>query len=89
MKHWKVNVVVPLIASVSPLPESVPEFVHGPPAVQLVAPLEPQEMVDLLPATAGFGEIESDDVGVPVAGGAQVTEPLPISGFVPPAVSIA
>lgn len=61
--HWNVNVVAALSGSVRPLPESVPEFDQGPPAVQLVALFEPQESVDRPPEATGFGEAVSDAVG--------------------------
>lgn len=46
---------------VNPLPDSVPWFDHGPPAVQLTAPEELQVRVARLPETTGFGEAVSED----------------------------
>lgn len=38
--HRSVNVVSEVSGSVNPLPESVPELDHGPPAIQLFALVE-------------------------------------------------
>ncbi len=40
--HWKVKVVALVSASERPLPERLPELDQGPPAEQLVAPVELQ-----------------------------------------------
>ena len=58
--HWKVNVVLAERGSVRPLPERDPELDHGPPAVQLVAFVEPHESVDLPPGLTEDGLAESD-----------------------------
>ena len=44
--HWKVKVPLVVRGLVNPLPESVPELDHAPPAVQLVAPVELQVRVE-------------------------------------------
>lgn len=44
--HWNVKVVLVVRGFVRPLPESVPELVHGPPAVQDVAFVDDQVSVD-------------------------------------------
>jgi len=54
--HWKVYVASAVSGSVSPLPERVPELDHGPPAVQLVASLEPQVSVERPSYAIGLGE---------------------------------
>lgn len=61
--HWKVKVVSAVSGSVSPFPESVPWFDHGPPAVQLVALVEPQVSVERLFGLTDVGEAESEAVG--------------------------
>ena len=48
---------------VKPLPERVPEFVHGPPAVQLDALVEDQVIVGRPLYAVGFGAIERVAVG--------------------------
>lgn len=58
-----------------PLPESVPWFDHAPPAVQLVAFVELQVIVERAPYATEFGEIVSVAVGadgVGIAGGVGV-----------------
>lgn len=60
--HWNVNVVGPPIGFVRPLPESVPELVHGPPAVQEVAFVDDQVSVDCPFGATGFGEAVSEAV---------------------------
>ena len=65
MVHWKVKVVSAFRALVSPLPESVPELDHGPPAVQLTASAgEPQVSVARPPGVTEVGEAERVAVGV-------------------------
>lgn len=62
--HWKVKVVLEVRGSERPLPESVPELLQEPPAVQLViTPEELQVMVSRLLYGAGFGVTESEAVG--------------------------
>ncbi len=55
-------------ASVSPLPESVPPLLHGPPAVQEVALVELQVRVERAPDATGFGEAERLAAGAGAAG---------------------
>ena len=43
--HWNVKVVVCVSASERPLPESLPELDHGPPAIHSLAFVEPQVSV--------------------------------------------
>ncbi len=61
--HWKVKVVLTVRGPVNTLPESVPELDHGPPAVQLVASVEPQVSVELAPYATEIGEAVSEAVG--------------------------
>lgn len=70
--HWKVKVVFEVSGSVRPLPESVPELLHGPPAVQEVALVEDQVRVARPLYATGLGEAESEAVGASAA----VTEQL-------------
>ena len=62
--HWNVKVVFAVRGFAKPLPERVPEFVQGPPAVQLVALVELQVIVGRPLYVVGFGEIERVAVGV-------------------------
>lgn len=68
--HWNVNVVSEVRGSVRPLPERLPEFDHGPPAVQLVASVEDQSRVARPPEAIGFGDavmvaVGTDDAPTP------------------------
>ena len=65
--HWKVKVVLEVRGLVRPLPESVPELDQGPPAVQLVAPVEPQVRVGRPLYAIDVGEIERVAVAGAVA----------------------
>jgi hypothetical protein len=65
--HWKVKVVLEVRGFVRPLPESVPELDQGPPAVQLVAPVEPQVRVGRPLYAIDVGEIERVAVAGAVA----------------------
>ena len=78
--HWKVNVVFAVRGLVNPLPDKVPEFDQGPPAVQLVAFVELQVIVGRVLYGVGFGETERVAVGT--GGGATVTVALRVP--VPP-----
>jgi len=62
-EHWKVKVVFAVKGSVRPFPDSVPLLVQGPPAVQLVAFVEPQVRVTWAPEATESGEAKSEAVG--------------------------
>ncbi len=57
------KVVLDVKELVNPLPERLPEFDHGPPAVQLVALVEDQVSVDWPLYATEVGEAESEAVG--------------------------
>ena len=61
--HWKVKVVSAVRGLVNPLPEVVPPFAQGPPAVQLVALVELQFNVGRPLYATGLGEAEIEAVG--------------------------
>ena len=65
--HWKVKVVLEVRGLVRPLPESVLELDQGPPAVQLVAPVELQVRVARPLYATGLGEAVRVAVGAAVA----------------------